>query len=97
MPQKIIIYGKDTWHYTTSARNDYASRGYDVDYRRVDMNRDDLEEMLKLSHNQRQVPVIQDGDKVVIGFGGTWGVWIRLGTGYEIYKGVGNSNALSLL
>ena len=74
MPQKIIIYGKDTWHYTTDARRDYAARGYQVDYRQADQYPEQLAEMLKLSGGQRQVPVIFDGKKVTIGFGGTWGV-----------------------
>jgi hypothetical protein len=30
-----------------------------------------MEEMLKLSTNQRKVPVIHDGDQVVVGYGGT--------------------------
>lgn len=30
-----------------------------------------MEEMLKLSANQRKVPVIQDGDKIVVGYGGS--------------------------
>jgi len=31
----------------------------------------DLDRMLSYSKGQRQVPVIVDGDKVTIGFGGT--------------------------
>jgi hypothetical protein len=30
-----------------------------------------LAEMLKLSKGKRRVPVIDEGDKVVVGFGGT--------------------------
>jgi hypothetical protein len=30
-----------------------------------------MEEMLKLSTNQRKVPVIYDGKDVVVGYGGT--------------------------
>jgi glutaredoxin len=32
---------------------------------------DRMEEMLKLSGGQRKVPVIEDGGKIVVGYGGT--------------------------
>jgi hypothetical protein len=31
--------------------------------------------MLKFSGGERKVPVIVEGEKVTIGYGGTWGVW----------------------
>ena len=74
MPKKIIIYGKDTWHYTTDARRDYDRKGYSVDYRNVAKDRNFLDEMLKISGGMRLVPVLVDEGKVKIGFGGTWGV-----------------------
>jgi glutaredoxin len=39
----------------------------------VDVGADDtkLDEMLNYSKGKRQIPVIVDGDKVTIGFGGT--------------------------
>ena len=74
MPLQVTIYGKDTWHYTTNAREDYARKGYKVDYYRVDRDPAKLEEMLTISDNRRSVPVIIDAGKVTIGYGGSWGV-----------------------
>lgn len=71
MSKSVIIYGKDTCGYTSDARQNYASKGYVVDYRNVKENPADLEEMLKLSNNQRLVPVIVEDGKAAIGFGGT--------------------------
>jgi glutaredoxin len=42
-----------------------------VEYVNVKNNRADLERMLKYSKGRRDVPVIVDGEKVTIGFGGT--------------------------
>ena len=42
-----------------------------VDYRDVKSSRADLDEMLGHSQGQREVPVIVDGDKVTIGYGGS--------------------------
>jgi glutaredoxin len=40
-------------------------------YMDVRENKNMLEEMLKVSNGVRKVPVIVDGEKVQIGFGGT--------------------------
>jgi glutaredoxin len=37
----------------------------------VKMNPDKLEEMLKASGGQRKVPVIVEGDRATVGYGGT--------------------------
>jgi glutaredoxin len=37
----------------------------------VKTNSKNLEEMLKYSKGSREVPVIVDGDRVIIGYGGT--------------------------
>jgi len=71
MSKTVIIYGKDTCGYTTSARTDYAQKGFQVDYRNVKENPAFLDEMLKLTQGQRLVPVIVEADKVAIGYGGT--------------------------
>jgi glutaredoxin len=42
-----------------------------VDYRDVVQDPGLIDEMLKASGGKRQVPVIVDGEKVQIGFGGT--------------------------
>ena len=41
------------------------------EYVNVKKDRADLERMLKHSKGRRDVPVIVDGDRVTIGFGGT--------------------------
>ena len=70
----IIIYGKLSWPYTIKAREAFEGEGREVDYRDVVQDPGLIDEMLKASGGKRQVPVIVDGEKVQIGFGGTWGV-----------------------
>ena len=72
MAEKIIIYGKAGWHFTSNARSAY---GDDAQYIDVKADKRNLEEMLKLSGGVKEVPVIVKGEKVTIGHGGTWGVW----------------------
>lgn len=74
MSDKIIIFGKDTWPYTQAAREDYAKRKANFEYYRVDRDKEKLAEMLKYSGGKREVPVIVEGGKVILGYGGTWGV-----------------------
>jgi len=45
--------------------------GYEVAYRDVLEDAGNMEEMLKFSHGVRQVPVLVEGEKVTVGFGGT--------------------------
>ena len=71
----VIIYGKLSWPYTVKAREAFEAEGRSVDYRDVVQNPGLLDEMMKVSKGKRQVPVILDGEKVQIGFGGSWGVW----------------------
>ncbi len=70
MREKVIIYGKDTCPYTTAAREEYAKKGYDVEYINVETSAENMEKMLKLSGGSRVVPVIVDGGIVRTGFGG---------------------------
>ena len=75
--EKVLIFGKDTWPYTTAAREDYAKKDYDVQY--VDVLDDEaaMAKMVAFS-GARDVPVIVEytssGAEVTTGFGGTWGV-----------------------
>ena len=78
MEKKTIIYGKAHWPYTNKARSAYGDTAIYVD---VIKNKDKLEEMLVLSNGARKVPVIVEGEKVKIGYGGTWGVWQSIGGG----------------
>ena len=47
------------------------AEGRTVDYRDVVQDPGLLDEMMKFSKGKRQVPVIVDGEKVKIGYGGT--------------------------
>ena len=77
MAEKILIFGKDTWPFTTAAREAYMKTGKDFDYISVISDSRKLESMLKYSDGVRKIPVIVDQGKVTIGFDGkTWGVWL---------------------
>ena len=67
---KILIYGKDTWPFTNAAREAYAKKGFKIDYINVIDNPLKLDEMLKYSNGKREVPVILDGDTVILGHEG---------------------------
>jgi glutaredoxin 3 len=71
MADEVVIYGKDSCPYTVAARDDYAGRGVPVRYVNVKKDPAGLERMLSLSNGRRQVPVIVEGGRVTIGFGGT--------------------------
>lgn len=68
---KVLIYGKDDCPYTSGAREDYAHRGMSVEYINVKKDKAGMKKMLELSGGRREVPVIVDGNKVTIGYGGT--------------------------
>jgi glutaredoxin 3 len=67
----VVIFGKDACPYTQAALDAYARRGVPVEYVNVKKSRADLERMLGYSGGERRVPVIVEGDRVTIGFGGT--------------------------
>ena len=71
MSDKVIIYGKSAWPYTQNARSAYKDR---AEYFDVKADKSKLKEMLEHSGGVREVPVILEGGKVKIGYGGTWGV-----------------------
>ena len=70
MSAKVIIFGKNTWPYTTEAREAFAKEGRAVEYHNVLSDNDLLESMLKYSKGDRKVPVIVDQGRVVIGYNG---------------------------
>ena len=72
MKEKVIIYGKTGWPYTDKARSAYGNHAKYFD---VESDNKKLEEMLKYSKGVRNVPVIVEGSKVTVGYGGSWGVW----------------------
>ena len=67
----VVIYGKDACPYTQAARDDYAKRGLAAHYINVKKDPAGLARMLEHSKGKRLVPVIVEGDRVTIGFGGT--------------------------
>jgi len=67
----VLIFGKDSCPYTQAARDDFARRKVPFEYLNVKKNAAELERMLRYTKGQRQVPVIVEGQKVTIGFGGT--------------------------
>jgi len=50
---------------------DYEKDGARVVYKNVQRDRSAMAEMLTLCKGRRDVPVILDGDKVTIGYGGS--------------------------
>jgi len=71
MADEVLIYGKDSCPYTLAAREDYEQRGVPFRYVNVKKDRVQLDRMLELTGGRRQVPVILEGGRVTIGFGGT--------------------------
>ena len=67
----VIIFGKDNCPYTQAAIEDFTARGQEFEYVNVKRSPADLGRMLVHSKGQRRVPVLVDGDRVRIGFGGT--------------------------
>ncbi len=67
---KVLIFGKDDCPYTSGAREDYTKRGVPFEYVNVKKSKDAMKRMLEFSGGRREVPVIVDGGKVTIGFGG---------------------------
>ena len=75
MTEKTLIFGKDTWPFTTEAREAYKHKGEAFEYINVLSNPDKLKTMLKHSNGTREVPVIVKGDSIAIGYKGkSWGV-----------------------
>jgi len=70
--EKVLIFGKDTWPYTSAARADYARRNIPFEYVNVKASPESMKRMLSWSEGSREVPVIVEGGKVSFGFGGTW-------------------------
>lgn len=66
----VTIYGKNDCPYTDAALENYRRKG-EVEYVNVKQDPVGLERMLGLSGGKRRVPVIVDGGRVTIGFGGT--------------------------
>jgi len=72
MSDKVLIFGKAGWPYTSDAREAFANRGYDIEYHDVKVDGSALQTMLGYSGGKREVPVIVEGGQATIGFGGSW-------------------------
>ena len=68
MAEAILIYGKSGCPFTDQALAAYGKKARYID---VESDGAKLKEMLKLSGDIRKVPVIVEGAKVTIGYGGT--------------------------
>jgi glutaredoxin len=66
----VTIFGKNDCPYTDAALENYRRKG-EVEYVNVKQDPAGLERMLGYSGGKRRVPVIVDGSRVTIGFGGT--------------------------
>jgi len=71
MPKAVAIYGKSTCPYTNAARKEFAQRGYEVRYLDVKADPAAMGRFLELSGGDRRVPLIEEGGKVTVGFGGS--------------------------
>lgn len=68
---RVLIFGKDSCPYTAAAREDYAARGVPFEYLDVKQDHAAMARMLDYSKGARQVPVIVEGSRVIVGFGGS--------------------------
>jgi glutaredoxin 3 len=67
----VLIFGKDNCPYTQAAIEDYRRRRVEAKYIDVKRTAGELDRMLTYSGGKRRVPVIVEGERVTIGFGGT--------------------------
>jgi glutaredoxin 3 len=67
----VLIFGKDGCPYTQAARDHYESQKAPYKFVNVTNKPADVQGMLEYSKGARRVPVIVDGGKVTVGFGGT--------------------------
>ena len=64
MAEMVLIFGTDTCPHTTSAREDYAKKGYEVEYVNVKTNPEEMPKLLEYSGGKREQPVIVAGGEV---------------------------------
>lgn len=67
----VQIYGKSDCPYTSAARRDFQTRGIQVEYFDVEEDATAMRRFLELSHGDRRVPLVVDGERVSQGFGGS--------------------------
>jgi glutaredoxin len=71
MTDEVLIFGKDSCPYTAAAIEDYQERKVPFRYVNVKKDAAGMDRMLQLSGGRRQVPVILEGGRVTVGFGGS--------------------------
>jgi glutaredoxin 3 len=69
--EPVQVYGKSDCGYTRAARQDYAARGYPVEYFDIKADPAAMSRFLELSGGERRVPLIVDRGRITVGFGGT--------------------------
>jgi glutaredoxin len=69
--EPVQIYGKESCGYTRAAREEYAARGFPVEYFDVKADGAAMARFLELSGGERRVPLIVERGRVTVGFGGT--------------------------
>jgi glutaredoxin len=69
--ETVQIYGKRSCAYTNAARQDFAGRGYQVEYHDVLVDPAAMARFLELSGGERRVPLIVERGRTTVGFGGT--------------------------
>jgi len=67
METKVIIYGTETCPFAKKAREAYGEKAI---FYNVKTDPERLQEMLVYSKGEQRVPVIVEGEKVTIGYGG---------------------------
>jgi glutaredoxin len=70
MPEKILIFGKDSCPFTKAAREAFSKQGREVEYINVLSEPDKRELMLRYSGGSNRIPLIVNGDEIIIGFKG---------------------------
>ena len=71
MAEKVLIFGTGGCPYTAAAREDYAKKGYDVEYVNVTAHPEEISTLLEHSGGRREQPVMVAGGEGTVGFGGT--------------------------
>jgi Glutaredoxin and related proteins len=70
MGDKVIIYGKMGCPFSQAAKDHYENQGIPYEYYDVLSSKSLYKDFLKVAP-EKSVPVIIEGDKIKVGFGGT--------------------------
>ena len=70
MPSNIVIYTRPGCPYCAAAKHDLSGRGLSYEEINVESNPEARAEVMRLSAGTGVVPILVEGDKVTVGFGG---------------------------